>query len=103
MNRSISQFSHARRTPQQWQTLVDEWQKSGESAKRFCSARSVGYASFCQWRKRLTESDPACAQEQQAAPDSGFIDLTTLAAAPTGPWHIVLSLGNGVALTLSQR
>lgn len=103
MNQSIPQPSHARRSPQQWQTLIGEWRQSGESAKRFCSARSIGYASFCQWRKRLTGSDQACAQEQQAAPDSGFIDLGALAAAPTGTWHIVLSLGNGVELTLSQR
>lgn len=101
MNPSITQRSRTRRSPQQWQELVDEWQQSGESAKRFCAARSIGYASFCQWRRRLTLPDQARVQQQQAAP--GFIDLAALASGSAGGWHIVLSLGNGVELKLSQR
>lgn len=98
MNQSASQPPRQRRTPDQWQQIVSEWQQSGQSARAFCTARSIGYASFCQWRKRL--SAPDAAPQQEAAP--GFIDLSTLASGSTAGWRIVLSLGNGVELRLSQ-
>ena len=93
-------MSHSpRRTAEQWQTLIDQWQHSGQSMARFCEAHDIGYASFCHWRKRLTE--------EQAAPtkrEVSFIDLGAL--PPSGGqhgWNIVLSLGNGVELRLSQN
>jgi len=85
-----------RRTPAQWQSLVAQWQQSGQSATQFCKDNDIGYASFCNWRKQLIESS----EPERQAP-SQFIDLSAL--QPQGhQWHIVLSLGNGVELTLSQ-
>jgi putative transposase len=89
-----------RRTPSQWQTLVEQWQQSDQSARQFCEEQSLGYASFCQWRKRLIKNNPAASSPQE--PETPFIDLASLASAPNGRWHIVLSLGNGVELKLSQ-
>lgn len=86
--------SSKRRTPEQWQSLVDQWPGSGLSATRFCAERGIGYASFCQWRKRINDEGGG-----DSAPQ--FIDLSTL-TAKTGAWRIVLSLGQGVELRLSQ-
>lgn len=88
--------SSKRRTPEQWQALVAQWRDSGQSAARFCAEHCIGYVSFCQWRKRFGEADAG-------SPAPQFIDLGTLAAR-TGPgaWRIVLSLGQGVELRLSQ-
>lgn len=86
-----------RRTAEQWQALIDQWQRSGQSMARFCKTQGIGYASFCHWRKRL--ADDGAAQESPVS----FVDLGAL--PPTGPrgdWTIVLSLGNGVELRLSQ-
>lgn len=96
----MSQTNTRRRSPEQWQALVEQWQLSGQSARRFCQEQALGYASFCQWRKRL-ESAPV---SESSSPQASFIDLTSLGPS-TGDrgWHIVLSLGNGVELTLSQR
>ena len=87
-----------RRTPKQWLALVERWRESGQSAARFCEARGIGYASFCSWRKRLAgEQAPAAPRE------AAFIDLGALSSAREGrAWTIVLSLGNGVELRLSQ-
>ncbi|MFA5627761.1 MAG: transposase [Thiohalomonadaceae bacterium] len=86
------------RTPDQWQTLIDQQLDSGLSAVQFCNQHDIGYASFYNWRKRLSTT---------AAPESeetGFLDLSSLMAGTTGPaWNIVLSLGNGVELRLSQN
>ena len=91
--------TYTRRTREQWQALVEQWQQSGQSARQFCQEQDVGYASFCQWRKRFAMPAPSSPD-----PEASFIDLASLgpAGADQG-WHIVLSLGNGVELTLSRR
>lgn len=88
-----------RRTARHWQELVDAWQQSGQSATRFCREQDIGYASFCQWRKRLLAS---AVPQTDRAEEPAFIDLASLGAPASGGWHIVLSLGQGVELTLRQ-
>ena len=87
-----------RRTPEQWLALVDQWQRSSQSAARYCEANAIGYASFCHWRKRFADE-----QAQPADQHVSFIDLSTLSSPVEGrAWNIVLSLGNGVELRLNQ-
>lgn len=89
----------ARRTQDQWKALVKQWQQSNQPARQFCNDQGLGYASFCQWRKRFKDT----AAPGSAEPESSFIDLASLGSFPSsGAWHIVLSLGNGVELKLSQ-
>ena len=90
------------RTPEQWQALINQQRDSGLSASKFCKQENIGYASFCNWRKRL--SDQAAGDSADSG-EAGFLDLSSLmGAAQSGPgWNIVLSLGNGVELRLSQN
>lgn len=91
------------RTSEQWQVLVDQQRDSGLSAPQFCKQENIGYASFCNWRKRL--SDPLTDDSADSG-DASFLDLSSLmgTSTSTGPgWNIVLSLGNGVELRLSQN
>ncbi len=91
------------RTPEQWQALVDQQRDSGLSASKFCKQENIGYASFCNWRKRLP--DPST-NDSAGSSEAGFLDLSSLMGSShsSGPgWHIVLSLGNGVELRLSQH
>tara|TARA_R110000751_G_scaffold188378_2_gene294406 strand:- start:308 stop:598 length:291 start_codon:yes stop_codon:yes gene_type:complete len=91
------------RTPEQWQALVDQHRDSGLSASQFCKQENIGYSSFCNWRKRLSD------QPTDNLTDSGeasFLDLSSLmGTSPSSGlgWNIVLSLGNGVELRLSQN
>src|SRR5690625_5477364 len=48
----MTQTYTPRRSAEQWQSLIDQWQASGQSAKQFCEERALGYASFCQWRNQ---------------------------------------------------
>lgn len=91
-----------RRSTEQWQSLVDQWRQSGHSAKQFCKEQGLGYASFCQWKRRLAQSDEKATADEASSPEPSFIDLASLGASQPGGWHIVLSLGGGVELTLSQ-
>ncbi|SDJ18315.1 hypothetical protein SAMN04487867_1271, partial [Vreelandella titanicae] len=82
------------RTPEQWQALVDQHRDSGLSASQFCKQENIGYSSFCNWRKRLSD------QPTDNSTDSGeasFLDLSSLmGTSPSSGlgWNIVLSLGN---------
>ena len=91
------------RTQEQWQVLVDQQRDSGLSAMQFCKQENIGYASFCNWRNRLPE---ASAGDASSSDESGFLDLSSLVGgspASGSGWNIVLSLGNGVELRLSQN
>ena len=89
------------RTSAQWQALIDQQQASGLSAAQFCKQQDIGYASFCNWRKRLSDHQ---ADESSTTNDTGFLDLSSLMGQSSEPgWNIVLSLGNGVELRLSQQ
>ena len=91
------------RTPEQWQALVNQQRDSGLSASKFCKQENIGYASFCNWRKRL--SDPST-DDSAGSGEASFLDLSSLmdTSQSSGPgWNIVLSLGNGVELRLSQN
>jgi len=91
------------RTSEQWQVLIDQQRASGLSAPQFCKQEGIGYASFCNWRKRLSKESAVDASDSG---DSNFLDLLSLmgASSASGPgWNIVLSLGNGVELRLSQN
>lgn len=92
-----------RKNIEQWQALVEQWQQSGQSAKQFCREHHLGYASFCQWRKRLSQAGEPATDSELASARPSFIDLSTIGPTPPHGWHIVLSLGNGVELALSQR
>ena len=83
------------RTREQWQQLIAQWQKTDDNAQAFCTAHDIGYASFCKWRQRLQKPEPQSSGETQ------FIDVSAL-QQPGRRWDIVLSLGNGVELKLSQ-
>ena len=91
------------RTPEQWQVLVDQQRDSGLSAPQFCKQESIGYASFCNWRKRLSDQST---DDSAGSGEASFLDLSSLmgTSPSSGPgWNIVLSLGNGVELRLSQN
>ena len=91
------------RTQEQWQVLVDQQRDSGLSAMQFCKQENIGYASFCNWRNRLPKES---AGDAASAGASGFLNLSSLmggSPASGSGWNIVLSLGNGVELRLSQN
>jgi len=95
----MSQSKTVRRTRHQWADLIEQWRRSGQSARAFCRSQGLGYASFCQWRRRL---DRASVEQGGESSPPGFVDLGALGGAGGGRWQIVLSLGEGVELRLSR-
>jgi NAD(P)H-dependent FMN reductase len=91
------QQKYQRRSREEWQQIIDQFQASGQSGSAFCKAQAIPYASFCQWRQTLA-AVPAVAS---TSTDGGFVDLQSLIARDGG-WRIVLRLGTDIELVLSQ-
>lgn len=101
----MSTSRRPRRSAAQWQQLVTEQTASGLSAPTFCSQNDLPYASFIQWRRRLSTSKPAKSSVPSSSPvASRFIELTTPPAPTETPerWLIELDLGAGVRLRIAQ-
>jgi len=87
-----------RRNPEQWQELIDTQQASGLSAMTFCKEQSLGYASFCKWKNRLSGHQ----DKSGSIDEKDFIDLSSLHGSDSNRWQIVLRLGDGMELQLTR-
>jgi len=85
---------HVRRSPSEWQQLIDEQAHSGLSQTAFCAARAVSTTSFQHWKRRLSAA---------ASPSPTWLDLGPLPERPAATgWDIELELGEGVCLRLRR-
>ena len=85
-------MTRIRRSPQQWQDIINRQVASGLSARAYCGSHQLSYAVFCKWRKQLVSSE--------AAP---LIDLSALVRSQhPSSWDIELDLGDGVMLRLRR-
>ena len=96
----IHRNTRKHRSTADWQTLIHHWQSSGLSAPAFCLQNQIGYASFCNWRKRLGEPS----DKLMPAPTNDFIDLSGLSAKRHDTdWQFWLKLGSVVELRIGRR
>ena len=98
------------RSARQWQQLIDRQARSSQSAREFCIDHDIGYASFIQWRSRLSNNEASTGMSMDRAPE--FIELTSgldehrhrererLDVA--APILIELDLGGGLQLRISR-
>jgi transposase-like protein len=91
-----------RKTPEQLQRLVAQFNQSTLSSVEFCKTHGLAYSSFYKWCKKYNATESVPGKNLLPSPMAQFIDLQALAAAHNGTWSIVLKLGNGVELLLSQ-
>ena len=88
------------RSRSQWQSLLDDFHRSGLTKLAFCKQRGVATSSLNRWQRML-----------EGQPESGdFVDVTeplSLAPAPASPsrdtnnaWQVELALGNDIVLRI---
>ena len=87
----------ARRTPAEWQRVIDEQTRSGLSQERFCRQHNIGFSSFYRWKEKLAEG-----VRHHSTRESRFIELPPLASVPASRWDIELDLGHGMVLRLRR-
>jgi hypothetical protein len=86
--------AYIRRTAEQWQSLIGDQHESGLSAPEFCKQNNIGYASFCQWRKRLVEPTPSPAT---------FVALEPPMQPHQSPWAVELQIGPDIVLRITKQ
>ena len=88
------------RSRRQWQSLLDDFHRSGLTKVAFCKQRGVATSSLNRWQ-RMLEGQPE---------GSGFVDVTEpLARTPASPaprrdpdnaWQVELALGKNIVLRI---
>jgi hypothetical protein len=87
-----------RRSRQQWQQIIEQFESTDVSVSAFCRQHSLSYPSFLKWRTLL--------QDEVNQTAMGFVEIVPElnADTPTGSsgWAVELSLGNNIVLRINQ-
>jgi len=86
-----------RRSAEQWQAIMANYEASGLSQEAFCAQASLAMSTFSKWRKQLTNG------MADAAVSPMFVDLSPLTGCEQrSGWDIELTFGDGMRLRLRQ-
>ena len=55
MSQKLKPF--ARRTPEEWQQIIDQYKTSRLSQANFCKQNGISLATFCNWKRELAGND----------------------------------------------
>ena len=101
---SLVQRPRVRRSDEEWQNFIHQYEQSGQTQAAFCDGQSLALSTFSRWRQRLramSASPPVRCEE------TAFVELSTLDEAVTAPpsavWDVELQLGTDIVLRLRQR
>ncbi len=90
------------RTPDEWQSVFDRFEQSGQTRDQFCHGQGISLSSFSRWRTKLRKQTPV----QPTSNDVPLFTELASAAQPEGSavsgWDIELQLGAGVVLRLRR-
>ena len=90
MNRKTTK--RPRRERNEWQSLVDGFESSGQDMKAFCDNHGIRPDRLKLWQRRLKKQK--------------FVELPSIeqhTPAEQGTWDVELSLGNNITLRLRTR
>jgi len=86
------------RSADQWKNLIDDQRNSGLSAPRYCQKHDLGYASFCQWRKKLCATATSPTEQLPA-----FVEVEAQVGLSANPhWVVELQLGSDTVLRIGK-
>jgi len=103
MSNDPSPHRRVHRSPQQWQTLLDQYSSSGLSQRAFCRQAGLSYGSFSHWRRRLRCDEPLAGTASDG-PEL-FVELANQAVdspADFAGWDVELQLSEQVFLRLRR-
>ena len=90
-----------RRTPDDWQHIIEQYKASGLKASEFCRQNNITLSNFYVWRRKLMShpTEPDECENQSHTEDSW--QLITPPTAQT-QWDIELSLPGGITLRMRR-
>ena len=90
-----------RRTREDWQALVKDWESSKQTQQAFCQERGLCYRQFNQWKSRFKQ-ESLSEQENNVAPQFVPIQLKTPASL-VSPSGVQVVLPNGIRIEVSSE
>jgi hypothetical protein len=101
MKESSTPNRRVHRSPEQWQSLVDQFEQSDLSQRAFCQQKRLAYGTFSRWRRRLLARNAESDEQSNPA----FVEL--LGSGTQGNhnsgWDVELQLGEGITLRLRRQ
>lgn len=92
----------SRRTPDDWQAIIDQFQTSGLKASEFCRQNNITASNFYVWRKKLLGEAATEQSNTSNLADSDHWQLIT-PSQKSQPWDLELSLPGGVTLRMRHN
>jgi transposase-like protein len=92
---SKTESSKNRRSREEWERLMAEYEAGELSQRAFCAQHGLAYSSFGYWRKQLRSGLAA-----KDRPGPALVELPTLTrlSVERVPWRIEFELGEGIVL-----
>lgn len=96
--------TRTRRSPDQWQNLIANFDSASQSLTDYCKQNSIAVSGFYYWKKRLAPTTQVNSQKKTKR-SSSFIELITPPIAIQHPhdinpasWRLEIELGSGMIL-----
>ena len=91
-----------RRSRGEWQELIEQWHRSGQSVGAFCADRDLRTSTFSWWRWRLGSAQPSEVEPEPPVPVDGesWLRWTAPASMPAGEEGVSFELRWPDGLTL---
>ena len=83
-----------RRSPEQWEQILDELKASGLDRKAFCEQKGLRREALRRAERRLSG---------KASAKMPFVDIAPVGVVPGCGWEVELELGDGLVLRLARR
>ena len=103
MNITAFQKPFSRRTPAQWQQIINDQAISGLPQKAYCHQHGLSLATFCNWKKKLASHqhvDDTCSVSPTA---NDWLEVPPPENEPCdNRWNRELELPGGVTLRIRQ-
>ena len=80
-----------------WQMVIETWQDSGVSVRKFCKAEGLSEGTFYNWRKRLSRRHSQ-RKEQRSSNPSAFIEVA-MPKSDHAALELVLSSGHTLRIS----
>jgi len=90
------------RTPDQWRSLFDRFEQSGQTRDQFCQEQGVSLSSFSRWRTKLRKQTPVTPIPSEPPLFTELTPAVQPEELPASGWDIELQLGAGVFLRLRR-
>jgi putative transposase len=83
---------HVRRSRSDWQQLIDEQARSGQSQRAFCAARALSVKSFQHWKRQPASACDCAGADSQGPTAKAVMRRRRMAATEKPPGDLARSL-----------